>query len=63
MPEIDFTRLFELEPEADPPPCKCKPKWLRSRPSPEPDLYQQWECSRCGGRILKGFPHKSETAP
>lgn len=56
-------RLFELEPEPDPVPCKCKPKWLIAKPSPEPTLYQQWECSHCGNRVIRGFPHMYVVPP
>jgi hypothetical protein len=53
MDENTLGRLFELEPEADPPSCKCKAKWLVPVPSPEPELYEAWECSRCGGRSIR----------
>ena len=33
--------------------CKCKDKWLVLTSSPEPDLYEQWTCFRCGNRVIR----------
>ena len=53
-------RLRLFGPEPDPEPCKCKPQWLVTARSPSPDLYEQWTCSHCGSRVIRGLPHRSE---
>jgi hypothetical protein len=55
MHENALDRLFELEPEADPPPCSCRPRWLTPAASPEPDLCEAWRCCRCGGLVIRLF--------
>jgi hypothetical protein len=57
MDERQIARLFELEPEEDPPEmrCRCRSKWLTAIKSPEPDLYESWHCNRCGSTLIRLF--------